>query len=279
MGVMKASKFKYVLWALVLGVLLVMITGLIPNDPGLGIPEIRRYGYPLFWLVTNLNGPTSYIMTNLIVDILFWAATSFIIILFVELAMTKIGASMQYGRLLSHLGLFVILGLLVDLVHELGHGFLGTIAGGRFAYLQIAYFILYPSLAVTSDFRLGVALIEGLPYGSFAYGLMLLGGSMMTNVASWTIAIIQHFKRFKGRTRFALKVVGFLGMLDLPLYIILPQMGLSHWLIMGGREPEPLQGARMIGIPDYAFLFLAALSTSCLFYLHFKQICIKTPKK
>lgn len=147
----KASKFKSALWAMVLGVLLALVTGLMPNEHGISIPEIRRYGYPLFWLVTDLNGPASYIMTSLIVDILFWAAVSFIVILLVEVAESKLGTALRLKRLLLYLGLFVVLGLLMDLVHELGHGVLGTIAGGRLTYLQIAYFIAYPNLAVTLE--------------------------------------------------------------------------------------------------------------------------------
>lgn len=42
--------------------------------------------------------------------------------------------------------------------------------------MKIAYLEIYPRLAITSNFELGVARVDGLQYGSAAYGLMLLGG-------------------------------------------------------------------------------------------------------
>ncbi|MCD6469738.1 hypothetical protein J7L29_02950, partial [Candidatus Bathyarchaeota archaeon] len=108
--------------------------------------------------------------------------------------------------------------------------------------------------------------------GSFAYGLMLLGGSMTTNIASWIIAILLYRINLSDRVKIALKIFGIFGILDLPFYIVLPQLGLSHWIFLGGRIPEPLVGIRMMGIPDFVLYLAAAVSTLCLLLLYFKLL-------
>ena len=275
---MQGLRLKLILGALTLGVLASFATGLIPNDPGMSLPEIKRYGRPLFWLITNLNGPTEYVITNLLIDMVFWVTISFIALFLIDKTCAKLEITVDFKSLFLPLVLFVPLGLLMDVIHELGHGVWGTLVGGRLTYIQIAYFIIYPSLAVTPQFRLGAAGIEGLPYGSFSYGLMLLGGSMTTSTASWVIAIILLKMSLSNRAQVALKVLGLFGILDLPFYIVFPQMGLGHWIFLGGCGAEPLNGTRMMGIPDFAFYLAVVISTFGLVFFYFRHACEKALK-
>lgn len=77
----------------------------------------------------------------------------------------------------------------------------------------------------------------------------------------------------------ALKVLGAFGILDLPLYVVFPQLGLSHWIFLGGTEPEPLNGARILGIPDPAFYLAVALLTLALLLLYSKTLRMNVSTK
>jgi len=120
---------------------------------------------------------------------------------------------------------------------------------------------------------LGCVNVNGLAYDSVAYGLMLLGGSMTTNIASWILGLILFKTSFGNKTQASLKVLGLFGILDLPFYVVFPQIGLGHWIFLGGGcGPEPLKGARMIGVPDPAFYLMVALSTFGLVLLYSKTL-------
>jgi len=174
-------------------------------------------------------------------------------------------------NLLWFLALFIIFGLMMDFVHEAGHAIWATVYGGRLTYMQIAYLQIYPRLAINPEFQLGYTKVDGLMFGSFAYGFMLLGGSMTTNLVSWLLALALVKTSPHYKMRVAVKTLGFFGILDLPLYVVLPQVGLNHWIILGGRVPEPLLGARMMNVPDLVFYLFVAVSTFGLVYLYFKK--------
>lgn len=59
-------------------------TGMIRNESGIGLPEIRHYGYPLAWLATNLNGPNEYLALNFALDAVFWIAVSLLTLVLLE---------------------------------------------------------------------------------------------------------------------------------------------------------------------------------------------------
>jgi hypothetical protein len=85
--------------------------------------------------------------------------------------------------------------------------------------------------------------------------------------------------KLDNRTQVALKILGFFGMLDLPFYVIFPQIGLQHWIFLGGGEPEPLLGARKMGIPDPIFYLIVVLTTLGLIFLYFENIRVKVANK
>ena len=267
--------------AIAFGVLVSLATGLLPHESGMSIPEIKRYGHPLFWLVTNLNGPTEYILTNLAIDTAFWVLLSLVALLVLKRVATKLEITVNYRTLLWALVLSIPLGLIMCIIHELGHGIWGTLVGGKLIYIHVAYLIIYPfGIAISPHFRLGAAAVDGLIYGSFGYGLMLLGGSMTTTIAAWIIAIVLRKANLSYRSQVALKVLGLWGILDLPFYVVFPQIGLGHWIFFGGESgPEPLTGTRMMGIPDPAFYLTVILSTIGLVFFYFQPVCEKVLKE
>jgi hypothetical protein len=263
-------RLKPLFGATLLGLILSLATGLVVK-PEISIPEIRHYGYPLFWRETNLNGSTVYSLSNLAIDIAFWMIASIIAFAILEIAVHKVGRTVDYKMLLFGLALLIPLGLVMDFIHESGHAIWGTAAGGRLTYMQIAYFEIYPQPAITPEFRLGYAQVEGLTT-QFASGLMSLGGSLTTYIASWLIALILLAVSLGYKIQLALKILGLFGFLDLPLYVLFPQLGLPHWIFIGGCTPEPLIGARKMGIPDPIFYTMVILSTLGLVFAYFKPL-------
>jgi len=190
----------------------------------------------------------------------------------------KLGVSIKYKTLLLPLALLIPLGLFMDFIHEFGHAIWGTAVGGTLASMKIAYFEIFPRPAITSQFVLGYVDVHGLSTDS-QYGLFLLGGSLTTNIVSWVLALTQLKLNLGQKKSVALKTLGLFGLLDLPLYVLLPQIGLQHWLFLGGHVPEPLIGARKIGIPDIVFYVIVAFATLDLIFLYFKPLRQKVREK
>jgi hypothetical protein len=137
--------------------------------------------------------------------------------------------------------------------------------------MQIAFFQIYPTLSLANDFRLGYTVVEGLS-SNFSRGVFLLGGSLTTHVASWLLALILLRVRLGYKTRVLLWTLGLFGLLDLPFYVFFPQIGLKHWIFVGGSSAEPLLGARLMGLPDPLFYFLFGFTTLFLGFLYTKLL-------
>jgi hypothetical protein len=267
------SLLRLLFAALTCGVIASLAAGLFENRGQIGIPENKYYGYPFVWRITSLDGSTEYLATNFALNFGFWSIISFLVLLFLwKLLFPKLGIDTSAKAFLLPAVLFVPLGIIMDFVHELGHALWGTLMGGAITYMQIAYFQIYPQIAVIPQFILGLTVIDGLAYGSFAYGMTLLGGSLTTNIVSWILALILFKTSFGNKKQTALKILGLFGVADLPFYVVFPQIGLSHWVFLGGNTPEPLVGARMMGVFDGVFYFFVAASTFWLILLYFKSI-------
>jgi len=259
--------------AIVCGILASLGTATISSETGMDLPEIKHYGYPLPWLVTDLNGPTDYISVNLALDVVFWITVSLIALIFLQkIAFPSLGIQVSRKSILLPMILFIPFGLVMAFVHEFGHAVWGTAVGGTLTYMKIAYLEIFPRLALTREFQLGLTGINGLSHGSVAYGLTLLGGSMTTNIGSWILGAFLLKTGLNIKAQVGLKILGIFGILDLPFYTVFPQIGLCHWVFLGGREPEPLNGARIIGVPDLAFYLIVALSTLGLILLYSRTL-------
>jgi len=277
--VWQTLRLRSLFWVIVCGVLLSLATGLIENQPEASIIGFTYYGYPLVWLVTKTLQPTDFRFTNLAVDAAFWITISFLVLIFLEkIVHLKLRVAFNYREFFFLLVLFILLGLVMDFVHESGHALWGTAVGGRLTYMKIAYFEIYPRFTITPQFCLGCVEVAGL-LTEFEHGLFLLGGSLTTNIISWLLALILLKTKLRYRTRVALKILGLFGLFDLPFYVLFPQIGLRHWIIIGGNTPEPLLGARNIGIPDPVFYVMTVLTTLGLAFIYFKTLWEKARKR
>ncbi len=271
-------RLKSLLGAIACGVLLSLATGLVENPPEASIIGFTYHGYPLVWRITKTLQPTEFRFTSLAIDTAFWITISFFVFILLEkIALPKLRVDLKPKTFLLPLVLFIPLGLAMDFVHEFGHAFWGTALGGKLNYMKIAYLQLYPRLAITPQFILGKVVVTGLNT-EFAYGLFLLGGSLTTNIASWLLALIMLKISLRHRTRVALKILGLFGLLDLPFYVVLPQISLQHWIFLGGDKPEPLLGAQKMGIPDTVFYTILVITTLALAFLYFKPLFEKACK-
>jgi hypothetical protein len=203
----------------------------------------------------------------------FWAALVFLIVLFATIKLLKIPVGFKYDPFLLPLVLFIPLGLVMACVHEFGHALWGTLLGGMVTSIQVAYLELYPVIRLTPHFVVGFVGIEGI--SGFEYGLFLVGGSITTNIVAWLLALILHQTHFGTNTQRLLQILGLFGLLDLPFYVVFPQIGLRHWIVIGGNQPEPLLGARLMGIPDSIFYIVGGLTTLGLSVLYLKPFLKK----
>ena len=270
----RISRFRSLVGAIVCGVLVSLASGLVENPPGASIIGARYYGYPLVWrvVIISLTSRVDFRFTSLAIDMVFWIASSFLALMVIERIMVpELRAGFNFKKLVLPLVLFIPLGLVMDFVHEFGHALWGSAVGGRLNYMQIAYLVVYPRLAITPQFRLGYVEVTGLST-SFKHGLFLMGGSLTTNMVSWLLALILLKRKFGHRTQVSLKILGFFGLLDLPFYVVFPQMGLRHWIFLGGNWPEPLIGAREMGISDPLFYTVVILTTLGLIFLYYKPL-------
>jgi len=277
--VWQTLRLRSLLWVIICGVFLSLATGLIENQPEASIIGFTHYGYPLVWLVTKTLQPTEFRFTNLAADATFWIIICFLIFIFLEkIVHLKLRVGFKYRDFFLLLVLFILLGLVMDFVHESGHALWGIAVGGRLTYMKIAYFEIYPRFTITPQFCLGYVEVAGL-LTDFERGLFLLGGSLTTNIISWFLALILLKAKLQCRTRVALKILGLFGLLDLPFYVLFPQIGLRHWIFLGGNTPEPLLGARNIGIPDPVFYVMTVLTTLGLAFIYFETLWEKAWKR
>lgn len=269
---MKSLRSRTLAGTVVSGVLVSLVTGLIENPPEASIIGARHYGYPFVWRITmtTMTGSAEIRFASLAIDAAFWVAISQLALITMEKLPTLRFDLSQCSSVFLPLIMFVPFGLVMAFVHELGHAVWGIAFGGKLTYMKVAYLEIYPRLALTPVFVLGLVRVQGLTT-EFASGLFLLGGSMTTNAVSWLLALNLLRAKPGSRTRIALMILGLFGLLDLPFYVLFPQMGLRHWIFIGGVTPEPLIGARKMGIPDHMFYAVTVLTTLGLMFLYFKS--------
>lgn len=143
-------------------------------------------------------------------------------------------------------------------VHELAHGLTAHALGGEFLALWV-----FPGIELWPDF--------GAPYdGTFTYfglvrylsgpgwadterGWATLMGSGSTFVVGVVALIALLSIRPRNRWLRYLLISLALWYLDMLTYTVFPQLGLPHWIIVGGRTPEPVIGAERLGVDRTLF--------------------------
>lgn len=258
---MQATWFRSTAKALVCGILISICSGLLENCLEASTIGSRYCGYLLIRRMAATSQRNDMAYPSWGIDAAFWIALSTLFWLATEKSeLLKRRAGFRHTGLLLSIVLLVPLGLAMDFVHEFGHLLCGFAAGGSLTYMKVAYFELYPRPAVSPEFQLGIVIVTGLSTGP-QYGLFQLGGSLTTNLVAWALGVTLLRTRLGYRARAAFGTLGVFGLLDLPLYVLFPQMGLQHWLYLGGDQPEPLIGATKMGVPVPAF-YAATLTTT-----------------
>jgi hypothetical protein len=267
------SKLVLSAGAMVSGMFAAMLSGLFEQSSKGGMLGAKNFGYPWIWRSNIVQSSTQNILRfdNLAADIAFWSIIIFIVFLLAErFALKRSNSLLSNKRFVYSAAFLMPMGLLIGLIHELGHALAGTALGGTIAYLQVGFVELYPKLTIASQFKLGSVIVTGLPSPT-QQGLLLLAGSLSSTIAALTIGVLLYTRKMDYRSTHYLKIIGILGLLDLPLYATFSSMGLRHWILFGETQPEPLIGARQIGIPDPIFYLAVAAITFALILLYSKK--------
>jgi hypothetical protein len=158
----------------------------------------------------------------------------------------------------------VLLGPIGTLVHEGGHA-AGVVCGGAHVTRVGLGFglVLYPELA-WEGWRPYFGWVEwDGDLSPRAHGAMLLAGSGTTAAVALLASLLLAGIRQVGPVTHVLRALSLLH-LDGLTYTFLPQWGLRHWGPLGGDTPEPLVGARALGLPETGFeAIMIALSLLC----------------
>jgi hypothetical protein len=266
--------------ALVCGVIATMLSGLFENGSEGGMLGAKSFGHPWVWRYNIVQSTTGSIIRfdNLAADMAFWSITFLIALLFVERFVFKRSDSLLNNkRFVFSAVLLMPMGLLMGLIHELGHVLTGTALGGTLSYMQVGFLELYPKLAITSQFKLGSVIVTGLSTPA-QQGLLLLAGSATASITALVIGVFLYTKEMKIRTRLSLKIIGVFGLLDMPFYMAFSSLGLRHWILLGENQPEPLIGARQLGIPDPILYLAVSIITFVSILLYSKWARISTLK-
>jgi hypothetical protein len=76
----KRLRPQFLFFSLIVGIAISLITGLAENPPLVGEVDTTYYGYPFVWIIAKTNSPMEMRYIYLIIDAIFWVATSFLIL-------------------------------------------------------------------------------------------------------------------------------------------------------------------------------------------------------
>lgn len=161
---------------------------------------------------------------------------------------------------------FVVVVAAVSLVglfiHELGHGITAEVLDGEFKGLYVFPGVqIWPNLGERYDGEWGAYVGRadtdpGKEWGERKEGLVWLMGSGANLVLAMMALVSLWVFRPRGWLS-QLLLAEALMYVDILLYTILPEwFGLRHWFFFGGRCPEPLDGAELMGFPRGMFVVL-----------------------
>lgn len=268
----KKSRLRLLALSMVCGIIVTVLSGLFEHDFEGGMLGAKSFGYPWVWRSNIVQSATASIVRfdNLAADMAFWLITFFVVLLFVERFVFKRPDSLLSNkRFVFSAVLLVPMGFLMGLFHELGHIFVGTAFGGTLSYFQVGFLELYPKIAIASQFSLGSVNVIGL-FTPLQHGLFLLAGSSTASAVALVIGFLLSTKEMGDRIRLSLKILGVFGLLDMPFYVAFSSLGFRHWIFLGENRPEPLIGARQLGIPDPIFYFAVSIIMFVLILLYSK---------
>ncbi|MCK5345284.1 MAG: hypothetical protein KAR20_17865, partial [Candidatus Heimdallarchaeota archaeon] len=80
-------RLKFILWGVICGVFIALITGFIEHRPEASITGAKYHGYPWVWRITHVPQtfqPIKYLLSELIINILFWSIAALIVFIILE---------------------------------------------------------------------------------------------------------------------------------------------------------------------------------------------------
>jgi hypothetical protein len=186
------------------------------------------------------------------------------------------------GAALAKLLLCAIVPVLVAyaglIVHEGGHGAAAWMLGGG-----VTRVVLFPGIQILPTISEvpwnGVfgSISYSLPAGGFSnwdIGFIRLMGAgttaLLALIASMLILILKN-----GFPKNLLLIVAGLWPLDLLSYSIFPHFGLRHWVLFGGLQSEPYEGAMGMGISQPAYFAALGLYTIGIYSLVCRSIILQ----
>lgn len=76
--------WRSIIFALIVGTIISLITGLIENAPVVGEPGVTYYGYPIVWLFVKSPPTTEISYAFLFIDVVFWSGVAILILFIIE---------------------------------------------------------------------------------------------------------------------------------------------------------------------------------------------------
>ncbi len=87
---------KHIVRVALCGILSALATGFIENPPEASITGAKYHGYPLVWRITHVPQtfhPIKYLLSELIINILFWSIAALIFIIFLVVVKEQRGGN------------------------------------------------------------------------------------------------------------------------------------------------------------------------------------------
>jgi hypothetical protein len=178
----------------------------------------------------------------------------------------------RMGRAAGWLLLAITVALLGLVIHEAGHAITAVLCGGQVTKVKILTLQLWPAVRwIEWDGLFGAIWY----HGTNRDGLVLLMGSGTTAALGLCAAIALQFTAPRSFLRNVSLAAAVLLPLDILSYSVFPSLGLRHWIVFGGHDAEPLEGALETGMtPAAYFTALAVFALICygLVYLRLRRV-------
>ncbi len=166
------------------------------------------------------------------------------------------------------------------LLHESGHILAALLFNSQIEKIRIGPFLqIFPCVKVVDfNVNLGEVIIKSFK-SEVAQGVFEISGSGLNALISVVGLFLLHRIEFSKKITVIMIISIFILAWDIISYSFFPIFGLPHWIIIGGIESEPLNGAELLSIPNSIFYLLVIIFSIIVNYLVFREVyCIWTGK-
>ena len=168
----------------------------------------------------------------------------------------------------------IIIGCIIGtLTHEFGHLLIALLFDCKVSMVRLFPFLqIFPEIRLV-DFNLDFGeIIVDLPNSQIGLGLFYLAGSGLNAILSIIfVFILRKYKISVKQILFFFPIILIMA-LDIIFYSVFPVLGLPHWIIIGGMSPEPLDGALLLGFPQFIYFICLILYSVFVFFFIIKPL-------